>query len=181
VTRTGRTVRFADAPRSRWANGLGETVELWRTPGDGPFEARLSIATIGSDAPFSSLPGVDRVLLSLSPHTLTLDVDGRRTVLEQFDTVAFAGEAAVSAVGVTTPGHDLNLMVRRGSGTPALTVVPVDGDLEVHGVAVVLDGTIGGADGPLAPFDAVVGPVSLAGRGRLALAAVPVPVATAVE
>jgi len=180
VTRTGRTVRFADAPRSRWANGLGETVELWRTPGEGAFEARLSIATIGSDAPFSSLPGVDRVLLSLSPHTLTLDVDGRRTVLEQFDTVAFAGEAAVSAVGVTTPGHDLNLMVRRGSGEPALTVVAVDGDLEVHGVAVVLDGTIGVADGPLAPFDAVVGPVSLTGRGRLALAAVPV-AGTAIE
>jgi environmental stress-induced protein Ves len=167
------TVRFADVPRSRWANGLGETVELWRTPAAGPFDARLSIATIGSDAPFSSLPGVDRVLLSLSPHPLTLDVDGGRMVLEQFDTVAFTGEAAVRAVGVTTPGYDLNLMVRRGRGTPSLTVVSLDGDLEVHGVAVVLDGTVTGPDGPLAPFDAVVaapGPVSLTGRGRIALA-----------
>lgn len=168
-----RTVRFADAPRSRWANGLGETVELWRTPGDGPFDARLSIATIGSDAPFSSLPGVDRVLLSLSPHTLTLDVDGTRTALDEFEAVTFPGEAEVHAVGVTTPGQDLNLMVRRGAGTPSLTVVPVDGDVEVHGVAVVLDGTVTGPDGPLVPFDAVIGPVSLTGRGRLALATVP--------
>jgi hypothetical protein len=64
-------------------------------------------------------------------------------------------------------------MVRRGRGTPSLTVVSLDGDLEVHGVAVVLDGTVTGPDGPLAPFDAVVaapGPVSLTGRGRIALA-----------
>jgi len=168
-----RTVRFADAPRSRWANGLGETVELWRTPEAGPFDARLSIATITSDAPFSSLPGVDRVLLNLSPHALTLDVDGTPTVLDQFDAVAFPGEAEVHAVGVTTPGQDLNLMARRGSGTPALTVAPVDGDVEVQGIAVVLDGTVTGPDGSLAPFDAVVGPVSLTGRGRLALALVP--------
>lgn len=168
-----RLVRFDETPPTRWANGIGETVELWRTPSAGDFDVRLSIATVGSSAPFSPLPGVDRVLVALGVHGLELDVDGVRTVLGQYDGLAFAGESAVAAVGVSESAHDLNLMVRRGVGRPDLRVESVAGS-SVPGAdalaVVLLDGDVRCDGRPLAFGDTCIGPGTLTGSGRVAVA-----------
>jgi uncharacterized protein len=165
-------IRFADRPPTRWANGLGETVELWRTPADGDYDARLSIATVDSDAPFSPLPGVDRVLMALAPAGLVLSIDGVRHPLRRYETARFPGEADVRAIDVEQAGYDLNLMVRRGAGDPRITREPVDGSCDVAGIAVVLEGALS-CDGIELGFgDAVLGdpaePVTLVGIGAIA-------------
>ncbi|WFR66118.1 HutD family protein [Curtobacterium flaccumfaciens] len=172
MTGAARTVRFSGLPRSRWANGLGETVELLAHAGRRPVrratehrDDRLGRALL------VAARGGPRPAVPLATP-LTLDLDGRRAVLDRFDAVSFAGEADVRAVGVTAPGYDLNLMVRRGTGRPTLAVASVDGEHELHGVGVVLDGTVTGPDGTLAPFDAVIaldGTVTLTGQGRVAV------------
>lgn len=166
-------VRFAETGSTRWANGLGETVELWRTPSAGDFDVRLSIATVGSSAPFSPLPGVDRMLVALGEHGLVLDVDGVRTVLGQYDGIAFAGESAVAAVGVTEAAYDLNLMVRRGVGRPDLCVETVAGSFSPGADAlavVLLDGDVRCDGRPLAFGDTCIGQGTLTGSGRVAVA-----------
>lgn len=168
-----RLVRFAETPPTRWANGLGETVELWRSPSEGDFDVRLSIATVGSSAPFSPLPGVDRVLMALGVHGLELDVDGVRTELGQYDALRFAGESSVAAVGVTETAYDLNLMVRRGAGRPDVRVETVTGSSVLGAdalAAVVLDGDVRCDGRPLAFGDTCIGPGTLTGSGRVAVA-----------
>ncbi|MEO7124789.1 MAG: HutD family protein [Nakamurella sp.] len=116
-------IRFDSLPTSRWSNGLGETVELWRTPIDGDFRVRLSIATVAADTDFSSLPGVQRALMPLQRDGLTLNIDGAIRQLKQYESVQFSGEDMTSSVGVLDRGRDLNLMVRRGNGEPCLDAI----------------------------------------------------------
>src|ERR1700753_464131 len=115
---SSRVIGFAELTPSRWANGAGETVELVRWPESGDFEVRLSIATVASSADFSPLPGVSRALMALEPAGLALEIDGEVCALGQHDAARFEGEQTVRARGVTTPGRDLNLMVRRDLGEP---------------------------------------------------------------
>lgn len=121
----GPVIRFASITPSRWSNGLGETVELWRTPAGGDFRLRLSIATVAADTDFSALPDIERALMPLQPEGLTLIIDGAISHLAQHQTIRFRGESAVSSVGVVAAGHDLNLMARRGQGEPHLDLVTV--------------------------------------------------------
>ncbi|MFG5407966.1 HutD family protein [Piscinibacter sakaiensis] len=41
-------------PAQPWRNGGGHTRELWTWPADGPWQARLSVADIAADGPFSA-------------------------------------------------------------------------------------------------------------------------------
>lgn len=142
----GTVIRYRSLVASPWANGQGRTVEVWRRPVSGAFDVRLSIATVDRASRFSSLPGVDRVLMPLSAGGLSLHIDGADVAVGRFEAVAFPGEAGVTSDDAEAPGHDLNLMVRRGAGVPALSAVVVDGDctLERPGLlaVVVVDGAI---------------------------------------
>lgn len=128
---SGTLIRFAERPVTAWANGQGETVVLWRTPAAGDPDVRLSIATVGRSGPFSSLPGIDRMLMPLAEPGLTLRIGDSTRHVAQYDAVAFAGEDEVASVEVTQPGFDLNLMVRRGVGVAHLAAVRVDGSVRV--------------------------------------------------
>lgn len=92
-----------------WANGLGTTRELAR---DDNGAWRLSLADIGTEAEFSSLPGIDRLLIVLS-GSVALRMDGVERELGPGDFVEFAGEAAVSGRALTIGATDVNLMVSR--------------------------------------------------------------------
>lgn len=59
-------------PRTLWANGRGTTRELARDP-RGAW--RLSVADLRDAAPFSALPGTDRLFIVL---TGTVSPDGER-------------------------------------------------------------------------------------------------------
>jgi environmental stress-induced protein Ves len=170
---TPRLIRFAALSPSPWANGLGTTVELLRVPPRGEFDVRLSLATVGPAAPFSLLPGVDRVLMALSEGGLSLVVGGVQRHVDHQQTLAFAGEDDVSSAG-GAGGLDLNLMVRRGGGVPRLQRVAVAGRWESprDAVAVVaLDGALTALGARLEFGDTLVGGgAALRGAGTVAVA-----------
>lgn len=110
--------RRSDHLTMPWANRLGSTLELAVSPPGATIAAmswRISIATVTAPGPFSSLPGVDRVLLMLDDVDAVLRIDGRDARLRRFDQVAFSGDSDVALVSVSGPAHDLNLMTRRSS------------------------------------------------------------------
>lgn len=131
-----------------WANGRGRTREIHRRLAVGPPEAtlwRLSLADIEATGPFSSLPGMDRHLLSAAPVPLTLSVDGAVHDLRYTQIVSFAGGAQVSTTAVEGRAQALNLMVR--SGLPSgIELLRGDAQLTVSepsaAAYVVLDGTV---------------------------------------
>jgi uncharacterized protein len=105
-----------------WANGLGQTTELWRQDRDGQMLWRLSMAAVVEDGAFSVFPGVDRNLTVISGpgFDLTGAVTLRAAPLQP---VEFAGDEPVAAKGVVAPCEDFNVMVRRGAMRAEVTVV----------------------------------------------------------
>lgn len=119
----------AQLPETPWKNGGGVTREIacW-PPGAGlaDFEARVSIARIAADGPFSAFAGVDRQILLLDGGGLRLSSpDG--AVEHRLDTplapFAFAGEAAVEARLLAGASSDFNLMTRRAALRAELLVL----------------------------------------------------------
>lgn len=101
--------------RERWRNQLGWTREILRSPCDGEWDWRLSIAEIESDAGFSVFPGIERELVLLSGNGLRLRfADGETRELQPpHDRLRFAGERAVTGELIDGLTHDFNLMWRR--------------------------------------------------------------------
>jgi hypothetical protein len=100
-----------------WANGLGSTLELAVSPAGASIESldwRISIATVTAPGPFSSLPGIDRVLLVLDDVDAVLAVDGHAVALRRFTQVRFSGDSDVALESVSAAARDLNVMTRRG-------------------------------------------------------------------
>jgi environmental stress-induced protein Ves len=178
-----RVLRAADRIATPWKNGGGVTREVSAYPPgaafDG-FEWRISLAEIAADGPFSTLPGVDRVLTVIQGEGLLLTVDDRMLALDAASPpLDFPGEAPVAARLTHGPISDLNVMVRRGAWrarTRRMTVTGA-GDIAARArvtLVLVLDPLRilrpGGAIN-LAPLDAVVlehghSRLSLEGRGR---------------
>ena len=105
-----------------WSNGGGTTFEIFRgsglsvTGGD-DWDWRLSLAHIDRSGPFSSLPGIDRIFVSLGADDINLRIDGADSRVAPNDVREFPGEASVSATLLGGPTRDLNLMGRRGKVT----------------------------------------------------------------
>ncbi|MEO6201267.1 MAG: HutD family protein [Cryobacterium sp.] len=153
-----------------WLNGNGVTSEVAARPiGGDPaaFDWRLSIATIAGDNPFSNFPGIDRLLMPISPQGLDLRDGGAPVHLAQFDVHRFAGENDVASFGVTEATLDLNLMTRRDRCIGSLLLTQVAGDWtsqagdEEDVALVVLDGSLRLGERVLTALDAV-----LVERGR---------------
>jgi environmental stress-induced protein Ves len=111
-------ITFSGLSPVPWKNGGGSTTEIAISPpeaGYDDFDWRISLATVAGDGPFSQFRGVDRTLVLLEGHGMTLDIDGESRVLlcDDDPVVAFEGEARVDAKlnrGATT---DFNVMTRR--------------------------------------------------------------------
>lgn len=109
-----RIVRLADIAPAPWANGAGETRELWSEPspeGAG-FDRRISVATLVVPAPFSPLAGIARTLLPIDDVAGVLVIDGAAMPLRRHVPIDFAGDAAVALVELARPGRVLNVMSR---------------------------------------------------------------------
>ena len=104
-----RFIHPSTVPRTAWANGHGHTRELLR---DASGSWRLSVAEIGERAPFSALPGRDRLLVVADGEVL-LGVDGDERRLVAGEAREFPGESGASAVAVGQTAHVVNLMVMR--------------------------------------------------------------------
>lgn len=97
-------MRADEASLEPWANGLGRTRVL--LTGDG---WRVSLATIGAEAPFSPLPGVERVQVPLEPVIFTLN--GISRLVEPWTLVMFSGQDRVSARSAATWSLAINVML----------------------------------------------------------------------
>lgn len=148
-----RILRLDDSHRQPWANGAGSTRQLMQWPGDGsPWQWRLSIADVDRDTPFSSFPGIDRILVLLSGDGLGLRfADGRR---ERLDTpyafARFPGEAELSGGPIDGPTTDFNLMWQREHFDAELWVRPMVGSIQLFaspGETWAVHVTAGYADG----------------------------------
>ena len=93
-----------------------------------PWDWRLSIATVDTDGPFSSLPGIDRRIAVVEGAGMTLLSDGVEQVLWPMRPLSFSGDALTSARLVSGAVRDLNLMTRRGHVTGRMDIVsPIAG------------------------------------------------------
>lgn len=140
-----RHLTAADYRVQPWANGRGQTVELARADGPAGMIWRLSVATVAEDGPFSRLPGVQRSLTVIDGPGFDLVGSGVHLRCDPLRTVAFDGNVALAAAGVTAPSRDFNAMVARPLPPPevwlAQGAVRAGGLIALHALgAATVDG-----------------------------------------
>jgi environmental stress-induced protein Ves len=102
---------------TRWRNGGGITREVSAAPAGASladFDWRISMADISLPGPFSTFPGIDRILTVIT-GTLTLAIENQppKMLSPSTNPVAFPGEAPCLGTPLNGPATDLNVMVRR--------------------------------------------------------------------
>lgn len=129
-----------------WKNGLGETVEIARSPEgealDG-FDWRVSVAPVVADGAFSVFPGIDRTISVIEGAGMTLDVAGRSVALRPGVPFTYDGGLAVHGRLVDGPVRDINVMVRRGRCTCEMILVSGAGSIAAVAATVVAYGLEG--------------------------------------
>jgi environmental stress-induced protein Ves len=114
---------------------------------------------VDSAAPFSSFPGIDRVIVLLDGDGFTMTLDDVRThaLTVPHEPFAFPGEARVTVALAGGPTRDFNLMLRRGRARGRVEVWHEAGPCAPDaGIALVYcaHGAIESADGLLHAGDA---------------------------
>jgi environmental stress-induced protein Ves len=179
---TLQLLRAAHRAAMPWKNGGGITCEVATWPPDAGLDAfdwRISIAEVAASGPFSSFPGVDRILTVIAGSGLRLRVADRAPVTLDATAPphAFPGDVACTAELAGGPIRDLNVMVRRAAARTRVRRLEVATPTSVkasaaHTLVVVLDPLIGDSL-RLNPEDAVVlargQSLALDGRGRALL------------
>jgi environmental stress-induced protein Ves len=109
--------RVADRVFRPWKNGGGETAEIAVSPPGADFESfdwRVSTAVVAFSGPFSTFPGVDRILTVLEGGAMALSVGGHERRLDAAcDPFAFPGDLPAAARLEGDGLLDFNVMVRR--------------------------------------------------------------------
>jgi environmental stress-induced protein Ves len=147
-------VRFAQLTASAWLNGGGVTREVVSArSGPQGFDWRISIADVSEPGPFSTFPGVDRIITVVEGEGMDLVVDGVEHVLGLHEPFHFDGASRTSCSRLAGPVRDLNVMTRsdRLSATVAIRNLSQTRPIAVEGrqVLVLLTGSavVVGADG----------------------------------
>lgn len=163
-------LRATDRMPKPWKNGGGVTRDVWTWPegaGLDAFQARVSLADVASDGPFSLFPGIDRTTAILSGAGFDLAVEGVATTRLTPEAAPFSypGDRAASSTLIAGPVTDLNLMTRRGALRHGLRKIdlaePVTLACDGMSVLLVATGGVHVARQTLGPLDAMVstGPV----------------------
>lgn len=123
-----RLIPSADYRVMPWRNGLGETVEIARSPsgstGLDDFDWRVSVAPVVADGAFSVFPGIERTIVVIEGNGMELSLaDGRTHRLMPFEPFTYDGGMQVHGRLLDGPVRDMNLMVRRGSYRGRLQLV----------------------------------------------------------
>lgn len=138
-------LRHGTYNRKPWNNGGGVTQDVWLWPevaSQDSFDIRLSLASIDTDGPFSSFPGIDRTITLVGGAPFVLDFgdtgEHRMDLLQpfRFDSVqtpsSRLNEGAASA---------FNVMTRQGEWTHLVSIVhggePLDLTVPRNGIAVL--------------------------------------------
>lgn len=108
-----RHLRPGDYRVQPWANGRGQTIELWRHEEAGALMARLSMARVDVPGPFSLFAGIERNLTVIDGPGFGLRGAGLALHCAPLEPVAFPGDLALEAVDVAAPSDDFNVMTAR--------------------------------------------------------------------
>lgn len=116
MTATG-IFRLSDRVFRPWKNGGGETAEITVSPPGADFDHfdwRISTAIVAASGPFSTFPGMDRVLTVLEGGAMVLSVGGREQRLDAAGVpFSFPGDIPAAARLENEALLDFNVMVRR--------------------------------------------------------------------
>lgn len=125
----------AELPTMLWKNGGGVTREIACVPAGADlehFDWRVSIARIGIDGPFSSFPGVDRVITLLEGAGVRLFSDDG-CLDHRLDHVltpwAFPGEVSLQCSLLGADCEDFNVMTRRSRCRAQVQIVKASQNL----------------------------------------------------
>jgi uncharacterized protein len=154
-------VRFTELTAVPWRNGGGVTREVASAGGSGPqsFDWRISIADVNGAGPFSTFPGVDRIVTVVEGEGMDLVVDGVEHVLGLHEPFSFDGASRTSCSRIAGPVRDLNVMTRndRLSATVAIRDLSETRPIAVDGSQVLVlltgSGVVVGADGSRAELN----------------------------
>jgi len=178
--------RAAEHRRMSWRNGGGVTYEVTTDPagaGLEEFDWRISFAEVSASGPFSSYPGVDRILVLLQGESMRLRVDGTSHDLSCYQPVRFSGDSATYGELTCGPTRDLNVMTRRGRVDATVDIIALTARTPTESgsapVLVLLSLTapveVGAQAGPVAtlePWDGLrwagATPLDLSGTGVVA-------------
>jgi uncharacterized protein len=121
-----RHLRPSDYRVMPWKNGLGTTTEIAVEPPGAAlhdFAWRLSIADLAASGPFSTFPGIERIILQTEgePMELVHEGGGRRR-LALLAPYRFDGEWPTHGELGATHARDFNLMARRALFRPSAVV-----------------------------------------------------------
>ncbi len=166
---SAQVYRAGDLQPAPWKNGGGTTRQVASAPpaaGTSDFDWRISIADVTASGPFSTFPGVERVIVLMGGAGMVLEVDGRIHELTLFEPFVFSGDADTTCDVAAGPTRDLNVMTRRATVRAEVEVRAVVGSETVDAtdadevVLVVLSGRVS-VSGPdlqtaLAPLDCAV-------------------------
>jgi environmental stress-induced protein Ves len=111
-----------------WKNGGGITRELACYPAGASmsdFIWRVSIADVGQSGPFSSFPGIERIITLLDGDGMQLQFENgaRHDLTTTLVPYAFRGEDALHAQLAGSPSRDFNLMWRRDTAHGSVEVL----------------------------------------------------------
>ena len=110
-------IKFIDQlnyQKKLWKNGRGTTQEIAVSHSGEDYDWRMSMADIVESGPFSSFPGMERILVLLTGSEIGINHQGRP--LEKFlpllSPYQFSGDWQTSAT-IREKGRDFNLIYRR--------------------------------------------------------------------
>lgn len=109
-----RIVRFEALAPVPWANGGGITREVAAERDAEGILWRVSLADVEAEGPFSSYPGLTRILTVVQGGGMDLETPDGTLAAEPLRPVRFPGALAVAGRLPTGPIRDLNLMLRDG-------------------------------------------------------------------
>lgn len=185
----GAVLRWSEYRSMPWKNGGGTTREVASGVVQAPlasaepaddFDWRVSIADVDAGGPFSSFPGIDRVITLVEGEGMVLTVDGTPQSVGPLSPFAFSGDAVTDCLLEAGAVRDMNVMTRRGRATARVRMVTVAAAQEAEMACaegetlLVMTATegiaVGGPDGretALGRLDCVrhVGPGALTLRG----------------
>lgn len=142
-----KILRASDYRRMPWKNGKGETIEVAVYPenaGLDDFEWRISMASVTTDGPFSTFPGIDRTLSVLTGEGIELSVAGQPpvTLTQSSAPYSFPADQPTTGRLINGPITDLNVMTRRGAKSHEVTRRVLEQgdriDVSEHGETMVL-------------------------------------------
>ncbi len=152
-----KLIAYDELTATPWKNGGGVTRELACFPAGATmsdFIWRISIADVSQSGPFSSFPGIDRVITLLDGDGMQLQFadNTRHALVDKLTPYSFRGEAQVDAHLIDSPSRDFNLMLRRDAAHGTVEVRHASGTIEANQTTLLLFCAAGswhvsGADG----------------------------------